>query len=253
MNPHILRIIIPNTLLSLLALYLLFYDFQWSNILYTLLGFYILGIFGNTIGFHRYLTHQSFKVNKFWHFILVTLGSLTGQSSPIFWSALHLHHHRNSDTETDIHSPIKGFWQSTILWQFNQSFNKIPGFLAPRRLYKDTYVRFIHNHYYKFYWSFGIIFLLIDPYFFLYFFVLGGYFLTAWGDNLSNYFFHNKKYGYVTYDTKDNSRNVPLISWITLGAGWHNNHHNTPNRYNFGEKSNEIDVGASIIKLIMTK
>jgi stearoyl-CoA desaturase (delta-9 desaturase) len=250
MNPHFYKIILPSTLISLLAVYLIVTDFHWIYIIYTLLGFYILGIFGNTIGFHRYLTHQSFEVNKFWHILLVTLGSLTGQSSPIFWSALHLHHHRNSDTDLDVHTPKKGFWQSAILWQIKESLERLPGFIAPRKHYKDPYIRFIHQNYYKFYWGWGLMFLLIDPHFFVFFFIFGGYFLTAWGDNLSNYFFHSPRFGYATYDTKDNSRNVPLISWVTLGAGWHNNHHNNPGSHRFGEKPNEIDIGAMIIELI---
>ena len=78
--------------------------------------------------------------------------------------------------------------------------------------------------------------------FFLFFFCAGGFFLVSVADNLSNYFFHTSKFGYRTYDTKDNSRNVPLISYIALGAGWHNNHHNSPANYRFGELPNEIDI-----------
>jgi len=251
MNSHILKITIPNTLLSLYAIFLLFTEFSWWYLLYTALGFYVIAIIGSTIGFHRYLTHQSFSTNKFWHYILIILGSAAGQGSAIFWTALHLHHHRHSDTVTDIHSPIKGFWESVILWQF-RSLEKTPGLFAPRKLYKDSFVRFVHHHYYKLYWLLGLALALINFHFYLFFYVLGGYFLLAWGDNISNYIFHNPKYGYKNFDTKDNSRNVHLIAYIFCGSGWHNNHHADPGNYKFGVKKSEIDLGAKFIELIST-
>jgi stearoyl-CoA desaturase (delta-9 desaturase) len=250
MNAHFYKIFLPNQLLSIIALVLLVFNFSFLNLFYSLLGFYVIGIFGNTIGFHRYLTHQSFSVNKFWHNTLIIIGSWSGQGSPIFWSALHLHHHKNSDNDNDVHSPKHGFWHSVLLWQFTKSLEKLPNFMGPRKIYKDKLIKIIHYNYYRFYWLSAALFLLIDINVFLYFFILGGYFLTFWGDNISNYIFHSCDFGYINHDTNDNSRNVPLISWIALGAGWHNNHHKHPGLYKFGQKSNEIDIGAKIIDII---
>lgn len=249
MSHHFYKMMLPQAILSLIALIVLIFNFHWLYIVYSILGFYLLGVFGNTIGFHRYLTHQSFEVSKFWHYAFLFLGSLTGQGSAIFWTALHLHHHRNSDNEKDIHSPLKGFWASTWGWQINGNFDTA-GFIAPRKLYRDPVIKFLHDHYYKCYWMIALLFFIIDPYFFLFFLCFGGYFLVSLGDNLSNYCFHSPNFGYRTYDTKDNSRNVPLISYIALGAGWHNNHHNSPAAYKFGEKKSEIDIGAWIVERI---
>jgi fatty-acid desaturase len=99
---------------------------------------------------------------------------------------------------------------------------------------------------------FFFLVLIVVFAFFLFFFCIGGYFLMTVADNLSNYFFHNSKYGYVSYKTKDNSRNVPIISYISLGGGWHNNHHHDPKSYRFGKLDHEIDIGARIIELIKT-
>jgi len=252
MSKHFYKLMLPQILLTIFAFGVLIFNFHWLYILYSILGFYILGIFGNAIGFHRYLTHQSFTVSKFWHYIFVVFGSLTGQGSPIFWTALHLHHHRHSDTQADVHSPIHGFWQSSFLWFIKPGLENVSGLIAPRSLYRDKVIRLIHDHYYKFYWGIGLILFLINPYFFLFFFCIGGYFLMTVADNLSNYFFHNSKYGYVSYKTKDNSRNVPIISYISLGGGWHNNHHHDPKSYKFGKLDHEIDLGARLIELIKT-
>lgn len=250
MNSHFYKIILPQWILSLYAVIWLFIDFQWYYILFALLGLYLPGIIGNTIGFHRYFTHQSFEVNKFWHYTFLFLGSLTGQGSAIFWTALHLHHHRNSDNRMDIHSPNKGFWSSFVLWQIKGNFEGMKGLIAPKKLYRDSVVKFLHYQYYKVYWTVGILLLLIDPFFFLYFFCLGAFFLTSLVDNFSNFFLHHDRVGYVNYITKDNSRNVPFIAFLTLGGGWHNNHHHNPNNYRFGVTKYEFDLGARFIEII---
>ena len=250
MSPHFKKIMLPNYLLSAVALYLIIANFQITFIFYAILGYLILGVFGNFIGFHRYLTHQSFSVNSVLHYLFIFLGSLTGQGSPIFWTALHLHHHRHSDTKDDIHSPNKGFWESSFLWQVRGNLDKVQGLIAPRSLYRDKIIKFLHHNYYKFYWITGLCFLILDWQFFLFFFILGGYFLTALADNFSNYLFHSNSFGYKNFETKDNSRNVPLISLLTLGAGWHNNHHWDPKNYSFSYRCYELDPSAWLIKLI---
>lgn len=179
MSHHFYKMMLPQLILVLIALTILITDFHWVYVLYSVLGFYVLGILGNTIGFHRYLTHQSFEVSKFWHYTFIALGSLTGQGSAIFWTALHLHHHRNSDTEKDIHTPLKGFWPSTWGWQITGNFDTA-GLIAPRKLYKDPVIKFLHNNYYISYWAIAVVFFLIDPYFFLFFLCFGGYFLVSY-------------------------------------------------------------------------
>lgn len=250
MNSHFYKIILPQWTFSCIAIVLLIVDFHWLHLMYAVLGLYLPGIIGNTIGFHRYLTHQSFETNKFWHYTFIILGSLTGQGSAIFWTALHLHHHRNSDNQFDIHSPNRGFWSSFILWQLKGSFEGMKGLIAPKKLYRDPVVKFLHYNYYKTYWSVGLIFLLIDPFFFLYFFCLGAFFLMSLVDNCSNFFLHWNKVGYSNFNTKDNSRNVPLIAYLTLGGGWHNNHHHDPKNYKFGILKYEFDPAARLIELI---
>jgi stearoyl-CoA desaturase (delta-9 desaturase) len=249
MTQHFYKLLLPNYIISIIAVVVMFYDFSWFYFLYMVLGFYLLGVFGNTIGFHRYLTHRSFQVNKFWHYTFIILGSLTGQGSAIFWTALHLHHHRHSDTDSDIHTPKKGFWASTWGWQIFGELDT-QGFIAPRSLYRDRFIKILHYHYYKLYWVTILTIASIDWKFALFFFSIGGFLLVSIADNISNYCFHSPNFGYRNFDTKDNSRNVPLISWIALGAGWHNNHHKYPDRSCFSVLPNEIDLGSKIIDTI---
>ena len=48
--------------------------------------------------------------------------------------------------------------------------------------------------------------------------------------------------GYRTFDTPDNSRNNPLLAIITLGEGWHNNHHQYSHCTRQGFAWWEIDI-----------
>jgi stearoyl-CoA desaturase (delta-9 desaturase) len=48
-------------------------------------------------------------------------------------------------------------------------------------------------------------------------------------------------WGKRRYETKDDSRNSFLLSVITLGEGWHNNHHRYPHSARQGFHAAEID------------
>lgn len=248
LSDHFKRIVLPGYILSMLAIYILITNFTWIYVLYTVLGFYVIGIFGSSIGFHRYLAHQSFKTSRFWEVLMILCGSLSGQGSSLFWVGLHKHHHRVSDTIADSHSPVHGIFMSFIGWQI-KPIEKVPT-VANRIMYTDRLIKLIHRHYYKFYWLSGLLIYLIDPYFGLFFFTLGGYFLFGLISNVGNVVNHHPAIGYRNYELPDNSRNVWWNALITLGGGWHNNHHMHPGKYRFGEKWWEIDLSAGFIELI---
>src|SRR5215472_1185463 len=65
-------------------------DLALLLIMYTLTGF------GLTIGFHRMLTHRSFRSHPAVKFLLLILGSMALVGSPIEWAATHLKHHSQS-------------------------------------------------------------------------------------------------------------------------------------------------------------
>lgn len=248
MNQHFMKITLPNWLLAVAAIAVLCIDFRWLDVLYAVLGFYILGIFGGSIGFHRYLTHMSFRTNKFWHNAMIICGSLTGMGSPIFWTALHKFHHANPDGPDDVHSPKNGIWNAFIGWQLKH-LRPIKS-MANRFMYTDLLIKFIHRKYYKLYWLIVVTAYLIDWRFGLFFMSFGGFFVLSVFENFGNVALH--KFGYRNYDTSDYSTNLWWYSMLTLGGGYHNNHHRWPGRYRFGERWFEFDVGAWFIQRIRT-
>ncbi len=62
-----------------------------------LAGSYFLRMFGVTGGYHRYFSHRSYKLNRFWQFCLAFLAQTSGQKGALWWAAHHRDHHLHSD------------------------------------------------------------------------------------------------------------------------------------------------------------
>lgn len=77
---------------------------------------YFVRMFAITAVYHRYFSHRSYKTSRFFQFVLALLGTTATQKGPLWWAATHRIHHKYSDTELDVHSPLRrGFWFSHML------------------------------------------------------------------------------------------------------------------------------------------
>jgi stearoyl-CoA desaturase (delta-9 desaturase) len=221
-----------------------------------LLGYFTIGILGIAIGYHRLFSHRSFKVHKITKKIILFLGVLAGQGSPIFWIGIHRgYHHRNSDKPNDAHSPKHGFWHSYILWMFKRDSTSLWG-LAPRSiidLLKDKDMIFYHKHYIKIFLSIHFIMAIIDINIWLYGLVFPT-FIVLHLFCLQTSLTHYPNLGYKNFNTKDNSTNLPWLWPLLLGEAWHNNHHGEGRNPHFGGRRFwELDPAYYIILLIKTK
>ncbi|GBG77146.1 hypothetical protein CBR_g23473 [Chara braunii] len=98
------------------AVVTLFLSFSWK-LLVLCVASYTLRMFGITGGYHRLLSHRSYKTTRVWQFVMAALGSSALQKGPLWWCSNHRHHHRTADTKEDFHSPLHyGFWWSHIGW-----------------------------------------------------------------------------------------------------------------------------------------
>src|SRR5215213_9308134 len=90
-----------------------------ANALILCLALYVVRMFGVSAGYHRYFSHRSFKTSRVGQFVLAWIAQSSAQRGVLWWSARHRHHHRHSDTEDDVHSPIqRGFWYAHVGWIF---------------------------------------------------------------------------------------------------------------------------------------
>jgi len=112
---------------------------NWIDVV-MFLFFYVVAGIGIGTGFHRYLTHGSFKATRWLRVTLAVAGSLAIEGSPTQWVADHRRHHAFSDREGDPHSPwrygesvwglTKGLFYAHMGWLFHRDLSN-PERFAP--------------------------------------------------------------------------------------------------------------------------
>ena len=86
---------------------------------------YVVRMFAITAGYHRYFAHRAYKTGRVFQFVLAFLGGMSAQKGALWWAAHHRDHHRFSDTEQDVHSPIqRGFWWSHVGWFLSTRYDR---------------------------------------------------------------------------------------------------------------------------------
>jgi stearoyl-CoA desaturase (Delta-9 desaturase) len=243
--------VIPFVLLHL-ACFAIF----WVGYSHFALGFaimlYVVRMFAITGFYHRYFAHKAFQTSRFWQFMFAVLGATAVQRGPLWWASHHRNHHAHSDEAADAHSPI----QHGFLWSHTGWFLSRVNFTTQLERVKE----FAHYPELRFIDRFDVIVPIV---FALGIFGLGellsevaphlntdGWQLLVWGFVISTVVLHHATFsvnslahtwGQRRYATRDHSRNNFFIALLTLGEGWHNNHHHYPGSASQGFYWWEID------------
>lgn len=226
---------------------------------WTAVGLYVARMFLITGVYHRYFSHRAYKTSRLFQFILAVLGCTAGQRGPIWWSAHHRHHHRYSDQPEDAHSPHHdGFWMSHAGW-----FMREENFPIRTQYVKDwlSYPELVWLEKYEIIpcLTLGVLLFAIGRWIGLTFpeTSLTGAQLLAWGFVISTVTLYHGTYtinslshvwGSRRFQTNDQSRNNLILAIITLGEGWHNNHHWYSSSASQGLRWWEIDISFYILK-----
>jgi stearoyl-CoA desaturase (delta-9 desaturase) len=217
--------------------------FSWKAVGLAIAMHWLTSSIGVCLGFHRYLSHNSFKLKKPAEFVVLLCSVASGQGSPLMWTAMHRLHHQRSDQEGDPHSPLMGKWWSHILWLFVKHTNEQRDALQ-RRYAPDLVDRPLLQFFERTYgrWMFGIALFLL---------VVGGVPGLVWALCVrmtlayhSTWFVNSATHlwGYRNYETRDESRNLWWVALVAYGEGWHNNHHAHPHTARAGHHWWEIDM-----------
>ncbi|MBZ0254057.1 MAG: fatty acid desaturase, partial [Candidatus Methylomirabilis sp.] len=188
-----------------------------------LLVTYWARMFGITGGYHRYFSHKAYKTGRVFQFALAFLGGTASQKGALWWAANHRHHHRFSDMPEDLHSPIqKGFWWSHMGWIVCSKYEE-----TRYDLIKD-FAKYPELRWLNKYWMVPPIVLGALT------FLVGGWSGLVWGFAISTVVLWHSTFvinslahvfGGRRYHTTDTSRNNFALAMLTMGEGWHNNHH----------------------------
>ncbi len=221
--------------------------------------FYAWHMMGVTIGYHRLLSHRSFRCPKLIEYFWVLGGYLAFEGSPIWWATIHRAHHRYTDQPLDPHSPRHGWMHAYFGWLLHSHY---PDYINPSVQSKDLLIDPI----YKFLeqggqWqrahalvmTISISFRILLLFCFGWTIALAS--LTAavivqQVPLLLNLVCHLPRLGYKNYQTDDDSVNVWWVAVLTAGEGWHNNHHAFPGSARSGLRLLEIDPSWLIIRLM---
>lgn len=234
------------------ALLVFWVGFSWTA-LAVCVAMYAIRMFAITAGYHRYFSHLSFKTSRTFQFVLGWMATSSAQMGPLWWASHHRYHHLYSDTPQDVHSPIR----RTIYWahagwilckKYMATMTKLV-----RDLDKYPELRWLNK------WH------VVPPAVLAIALTLFGAALAheapalhtnaaqmlVWGFFVSTVFLYHATFcinsfchlmGTRRYNTKDSSRNSLILALITLGEGWHNNHHRYPASERQGFYWWEIDI-----------
>lgn len=225
-------------------------NFSWTAVGLALLLHWITGGLGITLGWHRMLTHRSFKTPKWLEYFLVFCGSLACEGGVIWWVGLHRNHHLHSDTELDQHNSQKGFWWSHMGWMMHETPAESEIEKLTKDINADPFYRFLDDYFFPMQIVFGVLLYLI-----------GGWPIVVWGIFVRlvlvyhcTWFVNSAthKFGYKTYESDDQSTNCWWVALLTYGEGWHNNHHAFPQSARHGLQWWEIDTTWMMVQFLKT-
>lgn len=236
----------------------------WRDVIVATVMYAVSGL-GVTVGFHRHLTHRSFKARRPVRIGLAIAGSMALESSALQWVADHRRHHRFSDREGDPHSPwrygggimalSKGFLYSHVGWLFDWEKTD-EGRYAPD-LVADPDIRWVSRTFVL--WV--MVSMLLPP-------LVGGLWSWSWRGAFTAFFWgsmvrvgllHHVTFsinsvchitGRRPFRTRDRSTNVWWLAILSFGESWHNYHHAEPTSARHGVRRLEIDTSAVLIKVM---
>lgn len=226
--------IIPFIFLHLSCFAVVWVGVSWVAVL-AALTLYWLRMFAITAFYHRYFAHKSFKTSRWLQAVFAVIGASATQRGPLWWAAHHRQHHRHADQNGDPHSPRQGFLWSHMGWFLSRKHFRADYALVPE-LTRYPELRWLDR------FDITVPVLLAVSLFFIGEWLaaswpeLGtsGWQLLVWGYFIStvvlihatlliNSLAH--RMGKQRYAIKDDSRNNFWLALLTLGEGWHNNHH----------------------------
>ncbi len=248
--------------------------FSWTGVVVMIIGVHVFGQ-GINIGYHRLLTHRSFDVPRWVEYGFVVLALCCLQDTPARWVANHRHHHKHSDTEPDPHSPLVHFLWSHVGWLMlrNSGIHTLSAYQGSvPDLIRDPFYLKLEKKPMLVFWVYlahatlfmllgmaagallagpGVDRLMAGTQFGLSLLVWGVLVRTVvvwhitWSVNSLSHMF-----GYRSYDTGEESRNNWLVALLTVGEGWHNNHHHDPASASNQHRWWEVDISYYEIKAL---
>jgi stearoyl-CoA desaturase (Delta-9 desaturase) len=221
---------------------------------------YLVRMFAITGFYHRYFSHRSFKTGRVTQLLFAVLGAASAQRGPLWWAAHHRRHHRDADQPADPHRPADGLLWAHVGWflcdrNFRTDRSRVRDWLRyPELRWLDRFDLLVPLAYAAAMYLGGVWLAARHP-------ELGtsGAQMLVWGFFVSTVLLTHATllvnslahvWGGRRFETHDESRNNGVIALLTLGEGWHNNHHRYAGSARQGFYWWQIDVSYALLRLL---
>lgn len=228
---------IPFLLLHLAPFALVLVGFSVGDLVLAV-GLYVTRMFFITAGYHRYFSHRSYRLSRPVQLIMAVGGVTAAQKGPLWWAGHHRRHHRSTDSPGDPHSPNDGWWWSHAGWVLSRRSKRgEPALVTDLAAFPE--LRFVDRYQAAGPWLLGGLCFAVAGWGGLVAFAVST--VALWHATFSvNSVAH--RLGRRRYETPDTSRNSWPVALLTLGEGWHNNHHHYPPSARQGHRWWELDL-----------
>ncbi|WXA91758.1 acyl-CoA desaturase [Pendulispora brunnea] len=209
---------------------------------------YYARMFFVTAGYHRYFSHRSFRTSRAMQLVLALGAMSSSQKGVLWWAGHHRTHHRFSDQAGDMHSALRdGFLWSHVGWILSHKHQPTDT-AHVKDLAKYPELVWLDRWWWLPPTALAVgLFLAGSPFAFVW-----GFFVSTallWhGTFTINSLTH--MFGRRRYATTDNSRNSATLAIVTLGEGWHDNHHYYPRCVRQGFLWWEIDPTYLVLRVM---
>ena len=218
---------------------------------------------GVTAGYHRLWSHRAYKATRTLEYILAILGAGVVEGPITWWAKRHRAHHRYTDTDLDPYDARQGFFYSHVGWMIFKARRR-PGPVDVSDLRSNPVVIWQRKYYLLlvfvttiviptsvawYGWGdwkgglfvVGFLRLVIIQHVSFFFQTSSRIILTILCK--SSFFVNSLAHwlGEKPYDDKLTPADFPLTSFVTLGEGYHNFHHQFPMDYRNGYKWHQYD------------
>ena len=205
---------------------------------------------GHSVGLHRGVIHSSFKTSRWLERVFMYLATLAGMGAPL--SMMRMHELRdfwqNEPAAPEFYSYAHGPWRDFIWYLHTDHHPAIPAHdhpvTLPARFEQDPFYQWLQST-----WMLQQLPVALAC------FLLAGWGGVIWGvcarvaiscvgHWLVNYVAHTR--GYHSWEIEgsgEQGRNSLLFGALSMGEGWHNNHHAWPNSARLGLEWWEVDAG----------
>ncbi|MEO1334135.1 MAG: acyl-CoA desaturase [Myxococcota bacterium] len=223
------------------------YYTTWSAVVVWAASTAVCLCFGHSVGLHRGVIHGAFKMGPWTERILVYLAILCGMDGPLSMVAMH---ETRDGWQNKRHCPAyytydHGLFTDFIWYLHMKHVPRADQWQAeaPLHLRRDRFYRWLERT-----WRWQQVPVAALLWF------LGGWPWVVWGAAgrvstalvghwLVNFFAHTHGDRAFTMDAGEEGRNNVWFGFLSMGEGWHNNHHAFPKSAQIGLERHQWDPG----------